>query len=480
MKSVCIPMVFLILANALLATRSAVAETMFSALARAYQTNPELNRDRVNVRMQDEEVARAWSGLRPSLSVHASIGPQTSELKIPVPNMRIPLTGSSLALVSPINGKHLALQEAYFGWPRGASVNASQTLYDGGRTANAVGQAEAGAFASRDLARVTEQITLQNGAAAYMNVLRDTAVLSLRKNNVSVLDLQLDHTRQRFHGGDVTNTDVSQAEASVAQARSEYYASQAQLRTSVADYHQVMGIDPSHLAPGATIEQLLPATVEGAITVAIKEHPSVIAALRQVDAAEFAVHAAESALAPTVSLEGQVAQQYDSFFGYPGSRNFSAEARLSLNVPVYQRGEEYALIRQAKEKLGRARLDLDVQRSKVRANVVSSYGRLQAAKAQIRSDRAAVKAAETSLKGVRQEAQVGQRTTLDVLNAHQTLLNVRTNLVISQSDRVVASYIALAAIGRLSAENLKLDVVPYDPTVHFEQVKYKSFGSDPD
>ena len=311
---------------------------------------------------------------------------------------------------------------------------------------------------------------MQSGAAAYMNVLRDTSLVSLRKNHVSVLELQLYYTRQKFRVGEVTSTDVSQAEASLGQARSEYSAAQAQLRTSIADYHRVMGVDPERLEPASSIERLLPTSVEGAIAVAIQEHPSVRAAMSEVDAAEFAVHAAESARPPTLSLDGQVQQQED-FFGYHGARLFAADVRASLKVPLYQRGEEYASIREAKEKLGRARLDLDVQRSEVRANVVSSYSRLEATKAEIKSDQATVKAAEAALNGVRQEAQVGQRTTLDVLNAHQALLNARTNLLVSQSDRVIASYMALAAVGRLSAERLKLDVIPHDPTLHFEQVK---------
>lgn len=462
------------------AAQTACAETMFSALTRAYNTNPELNRDRATVRVQDEDVAKAWSGLRPSAGIQASVGPQSSELKAPIPDVRIPLTGTSIPLVSPINGKRVAMQQAYSGWPRGGTLTVSQTLFDGGRTSNAVGEAEAGVFAARALEGLSEQIILQSGAAAYMNVLRDTAIVSLRKNFISVLELQLYYTRQKFRDGEVTSTDVSQAEASLAHAGSDYSAAQAQLKNSVAEYHQVIGVDPKRLEPASSIERLLPASVEEAIAVAIQEHPGVAAAMRQVDAAEFAVHAAESALAPTVSLDGEVQQQYDSFFGYHGSRQFAADVRASLKVPLYQRGEEYASIRQAKEKLGRAKLDLDVQRNKVRANVVSSFGRFQAAKAQIKSDLAGVIAAQAALNGVREEARVGQRTVLDVLNAHQTLLNARTNLIISQSDRVIASYMALAAIGRLSARSLNLDVTPHDPTVHFEQVKYKGFGADAD
>ena len=478
MKSLGALMILAAASSASFPTQNASAETIISALERAYNSNPELNRDRASVRVQDESVAKAWSGMRPSAGLQGSVGVQDSNWKFPIPDLRVPfIWTTSIAPVSPINGKRLAVQQAYSGQPRGGSFNVSQTLFDGGRTKNAVGQAEAGVFAARAMAELSEQMTLQSGAAAYMNVLRDTAILSLRKNNISNLELQLYNTQQRFRVGEVTNTDVSQAEAALAQARSDYAAAQAQLRSSIADYHQIIGVDPGRLEPASPIERLLPASVEEAIDVAIQEHPSVRAAMSEVDAAEFAVRAAESALAPTLSLDGQV-QQQDDFWGWHGARLFTAEVRASLKVPLYQRGEEYASIRQEKEKLGRARLELDVQRAKVRANVVTTYGRLQATKAQIKSDQATVKAAEAALNGVRREAQAGQRTTLDVLNAHQALLNARTNLLISQSDRVIASFMALAAIGRLSAENLKLDVIPHDPTLHFEEVKLKSFGFD--
>jgi outer membrane protein len=173
-----------------------------------------------------------------------------------------------------------------------------------------------------------------------------------------------------------------------------------------------------------------------------------------------------------------VSSQYDSFLGSPNSRYLAVGASGQLNVPLYQGGAEYASIRQAKEQLGQARLNADLQRDSVRASVVSSYGLLETAKASIISGQAAVKAAETALEGVREEAKVGQRTTLDVLNAQQALLNARVSLVISQRDRVVASYAALGSIGRLSARELNLDVALYDPSVHYDQVRTRWFGME--
>jgi outer membrane protein len=442
----------------------AQAETLLSALARAYGGNPDLNQSRAAVRARDEDAPKALAGMRPKANIQASAGPEYANLRFPA--------GRNA------DGQRQYQLEKYTGWPRGTTFNLQQNVFDGGRTENSVKQAESGIFAARATMRLTEQAILQNGATAYMNVLRDTAVQNLRKNNISVLEQQLKQTQDRFQVGEVTRTDVAQAEASLAQARSEFYAAQAQLKNSVANYHQLIGDDPRNLAPGASVEPLLPKNLNDAIQIALVEHPGVVSAIHQVDAAELAVKVAESALSPNLSVNTQVSNQYDSFLGIPGTRQFSAQAAAQLNIPLYQGGAEYASIRQAKEQLGQARLNADLQRDSVRASVVSSYGLLETAKASIISGQAAVKAAETALAGVREEAKVGQRTTLDVLNAQQALLNARVSLVISQRDRVVASYAVLGAIGRLSAQELDLNVALYDPTIHYEQVKTKWWGTD--
>jgi outer membrane protein len=451
--------------GASLPQQGAEAETLKSALSRAYYGNPDINQQRANVRARDEDAPKAAAGMRPRAGITASYGPQFSNLKIPAGR-------------DSTTNQRAYLYDQFVGYPRGATLNLSQTIFDGGRTRNSIRQAESGVFAARGVMRLTEQATLQNGATAYMNVLRDTAVLSLRRNNIAVLEQQLRQTRDRFEVGEVTRTDVAQAEASLAQARTELYSAQAQLKNSVASYRQIIGNDPKNLQPAHTVEKLLPKSLNDAIAIALVEHPGVVAALHQVDAAESAVKVAEGALLPSLSVNAQLSQQYDSFLGWPGSRQFSAAATGSLNVPIYQGGQEYAAVRQAKEQLGQARFNADVQRDSVRASVVSSYGMLETAKASIRSGQAAVKAAEIALQGVREEAQVGQRTTLDVLNAQYALLNARVSLVISQRDRVVASYAALGAVGRLSASELNLDVTVYDPQAHFEQVKDMWIGLD--
>lgn len=456
-----------LLAAALLAASAGCdvrAETMASALAKAYEANPDLNQHRANVWARDEEVAKAEGGMRPKINASVNGGSQFNRLRQPAGR--------------DIYDRRLYHIEQTVGEPRGASFALSQPLFDGGRTDNSIRQAESSVFAARGVMRLAEQTTLLDSATAYMNVLRDTAVLGLRKNNIAVLKEQLRATRTRQELGDQSATDVAQAQAALARAEMEFNSAEAALETSAANFRQVVGVEPRRLEPAPTIEHLLPKTLKEAITVAIAEHPSVDAARHQVDAAESAVKIKEGALLPTLSANLQVNQQYESFFGIPGTRQFTAQVSGALNVPIYQAGVEYASIRQAKAQLGQARFNADVQRNAARAAVVTSFGQLRTAIASIAAGKVATKAAEVALKGVRDEAQLGQRTTYDVLVAQQALLNARVDLVTAQRDRVVASYAVLAAIGRLSAESLRLEATIYDPAPHLEEIRGKWFGLD--
>ncbi|CAN2536513.1 Outer+membrane+efflux+protein+BepC [Methylocapsa aurea] len=445
--------------------RPASAETLQSALASAYAYNPDLNQQRAGVRVHDESVAKAWSGLRPNASVIAGLGAQRTELV--VPTIRLPFTHERIYLHSDRDSN-----------PQAVSVNISQTLFDGGRTFNNVKKAESTVLSARASLRLTEQEILLNAASAYMDVLRDTAILSLRQNNIRVLELQLRNTQDSAAAGYLTETDVAQADAALSQARSDLYGAQARLKKSAATYHRIVGEEPKRLQPAGSVEKLLPRNVEEAVAIATASHPGVEAAHHQVDAAQFAVHAAEADLLPSASVNGQLSQQNDFFFGLPGWRQFSYGVNVNFRVPLYQGGADFASIRQAKEQVGQARFGVDAQMGDARANVVGSYASLEAAKLQMKSDRATVKAAELALNGVREEAKVGLRTTLDVLNAQQSLLHARVNMVVSQHDVVVASYAALSAIGGLNRQALNLDVEHYDPEQHFEQVRGKFFGVD--
>ncbi len=319
--------------------------------------------------------------------------------------------------------------------------------------------------------------TLLDAATAYMDVLRDSAVLNLTINNVKVLKLQLKQTRDRFEVGEVTRTDVAQAESALESGKADVAVARSTLETSVAKYRQVIGENPRHLRPAQPIERLLPRTLGLAIETGLSEHPTIIGALHEVDVAQSAVSVAESALLPTASVSGQF-QNMNDVNGFPHYNSWSAAVIGQINIPIYQGGQEYAAVRQAKEILGKDRLAVDTARLAVRQNVSQTWGQLVAARAAIVAYRASVKAAKVALEGVREEAKVGQRTTLDVLNAQQALLKARVQLVQAQRDRVVYSYSVMAAIGELSAHSLGLDVAAYNPSVHYNQEKNRFFGLD--
>jgi outer membrane protein len=441
---------------ALTAFGGASAETLESALSRAYGNNPTLNAQRASVRATDENVPRAKSGYRPSVNATADAGGQFRQFDTPSERTRSGIVPHSTTVTRTA--------------PRGVGVQVSQTLFNGFQTSNSVRQAESSVLGARETLRNTEQNTLFSAASAYMNVLRDTAILNLQRNNVEVIEEQLRQTRDRFNVGEVTRTDVAQAEARLAGARSQASLAEANLRTSIAQYRQVIGVEPRQLAPGRPVDRLLPPSQEAAIKIALDEHPAILAALHGVDVAELQVKINEGQLAPQLSLTGAVARRFDVQIS--GDMSTAASVVAQLVVPIFPGGGQvYAQTRQSKETAGQRQLEADSIRDQVRAAVISSWGQLEAARAQIIAAQAQVEASETALNGVREEARVGQRTTLDVLNAQQELLNARVNLITAQRDRVVASYAVVQSVGRLQSRALGLAVSHYSPKVHFDQVK---------
>lgn len=437
------------------------AQTMDSALARAYGGNPTLNAQRAALRATNENVPQALSGYRPRITASADIGASITQSETPA------FAGGSTNFNS-----RSTLRIA----PRGAGVQIDQNIFDSGKTRSSVSQAESQVLGARATLRNTEQNVLLDGATSYMNVLRDTAILNLNKNNVDVLEEQLRQTQDRFQVGEVTRTDVAQAEARLSSARSQVILAESNLKTSIARYRQNIGAEPKKLAPGRPVENLLPKALPAALEIALSGHPAIIAALHGVDAAELQVKVTEADLYPVVGVRGIVAQRYDS--NTYGDQRTSASVVGTLTIPIYEGGQVYSRTRQAKETAGQRRIEVDTQRDTVRAAVVSAWGGLEAAKAQINAAQAQVQAAETALAGVREEAKVGQRTTLDVLNAQQELVSARSTLVTAQRDRVVASYAVLSAIGRLSAETLKLKAEIYDSRRHYDQVKGLLWGTE--
>jgi len=437
-----------------LAAPPAHGETLESALAQAYQSNPTLNAQRAAVRAVDENVPQALSGYRPRVAITATGGQASlSSTTRSTANPPVYLTQS---------GSNTSLS---------TGVTATQTLFNGFQTANRTRQAEAQVLAARETLRQSEQSALFNAASAYMNVLRDRALLNVQKRNVEVLEETLRYTRDKFNVGEVTVTDVSQGESRLAAGRSSVLNAEAVAKASAATYRQVIGSEPARLTSGAPVDRFSPRTLAEAVAVAIANHPQVTAAQYNVDIAQMQVKVAEGALYPTLAVQGAFQKNFNNPANLNITESYSATVLGTLSVPIYQGGAEYSLIRQAKETLGQRRIELDTAREAVRQGAVAAWGQLEAAQGQIQATQAQVRASELALKGVTEEARVGQRTTLDVLNSQQDLLLGQVAMVTAQRDRVVASYALLSAVGRLSPRVLGLRVQTYDAVVHYEQVR---------
>ncbi len=459
---------------AMVLSSSIRAETMAGALARAYVNNPEIGQQRAALRAIDENMPKARAGWLPMIGATTYAGRSYLYQRDPPPRQTTPDPG-----VDPADDESLKPPrgQKFRAFPRGYGLTLNQPVFDGFKTLNGVRQAEAQIFGGREDLRGVEQDVLMATATAYMDVLRDTAILGLRGSNVRVLEEQVKQTRLRGAVGQATEADVAQAEAALAQGRSDLSAARGALQASMATYRRLVGVEPRALQAAAGVESLLPKSVDRAVEIGLQEHPAIASALHGADAAAFGVKLAESALYPNASISGAVNRDLD-VESMSGKKSFAAAIFGQINVPIYSGGMDYASIRQAKEQAGQARLMADLQRNQVRAAIVTAWAQLQAAKAQIGATRATVVAAEVALKGIRGEAVVGQRTTFDILTAQRMLLDARVGHVTAQRDRVVASYAALAAFGRLTASGLGLAAQSYDPTRHFDLVKGRLFGAD--
>src|SRR6201991_2066365 len=436
-----------------------LADTIEAALVRAYQNNPQLNSQRAQVRITDENVPQALSGYRPKVAVTASAGFQYTD------TLSTQGGDANNLVKTPIHGANP---------PRSVGATITQTLFNGQQTANRTRAAESQVSGAREALRVLEQSVLLSAATIYMDYLRDAAILEVQKSNTRVLEQTLKQTQDRFNVGEVTRTDVAQSEAQLAAGRTQQLAAEATLTTTRSNFRRIIGNEPEALAPGSPVDRFLPGTLPAAVEPGLTQNPNVTAAMFGIDVSFLQVKVAEGALLPTVSLQASVQQSYEQTM--TTFRTFGASAIAQLSVPVYQGGGEYSLIRQSKETLAQQRLNLETTRDSTRANTVTAWGQLVAGKAQVSSAQAQVTASEIALNGVREEAKAGQRTTLDVLNAQQALVNARVALVTAQHDRVVASYSVLNSVGRLSPQVLSLRTNTYDPSVHYHQVRDSWYG----
>jgi outer membrane protein len=424
------------------------AQTLADALVRVYQTNPQLNAQRAQLRVTDENVPQALSGYRPTLSASVSGGIN------PLTNTLIDGTVISATLR-----------------PWMAGITITQPIFNGFKTANSVRQAESQVRSGREALRMMEQTVFVSAVTAYMNVVADQALVEAQRANVTFLRETLDSTRRAEQAGNVTPTDVAQAEARLNRGLSDLNAAEVQLAVEQAAYTQVVGAPPGRLATAEPADRHLPRALDEAIALSRKENPAIVGASYDVNTAEAAVKVAEAALAPVVSAVGNASRSVETDQTLGTTRTDQASLLGQATVPIYDGGLAASQVRAAKESVGQARFVLDQVRVQNEAAVKVAWAQNEGAKTAIRAAEAEVRASTLALAGVRREHEAGQRTTLDVLNAEQDLTAARGRLIGSQRDRVIASYALLAALGRFDHRRLNLGTPDYEPQTHYSQVR---------
>jgi outer membrane protein len=430
------------------AAAPAAAEGLQEALARAYQTNPQLNADRARQRGTDENVPQALAGYRPQIVASLAAGLQS------VRNL-LPDNTIQTATLRP--------------WTIGVTV--SQVLFNGFKTANSVRVAEFQVLSGREALRNVGQGVLLDGVTAYMNVTANNSLYEAQRANVQVLREILATTKRRLDAGDVTPTDTAQAEARLSRGLADLNAAEVTLAISKEIYAQVIGGPPSQLTPAAPVDRLVPESQVAAVETARHEHPAVLGAGYDVDMAQTTIRVAESSLLPSASVQASASRSVQTDSSLTTSATNQASILGQVNVPIYDGGTAASQTRQAKELASQSRLVLEQVRNQTRTAVVSAWVANEGTRVALKAAESEVRAADIALQGVRREAQGGQRTTIDVLNAQQDLTNARSRQIMAQRDRVIASYTLLSAVGRLDVHTLNLNTPDYLPDVHYHQVR---------
>ena len=430
--------------------------TLQEALAAAYSTNPTLLAARAQLRSVDEGVPAALAGWRPTVSVTGLYGAQNGAFA------SAPAAGNSANFTQDVKPNYLA------------QATVSQPIYRGGRTEAGTHAAENRVYGQRGRLIATEQLVFTNVVTDYVNVIQAEQLLQLDVNNELVLNKQLQATNDRFRVGEITRTDVAQAEAALASARSTRETAEGNLQTARAAYQRDVGFLPGKLVVPQPLSVPLKDAAE-ASRIAAANNPQVIFTMFDAAASKDAVDQAYAALLPTVNAVGTAS--YTNNQSFVDSRTKGVSAVVQVVVPIYQGGAEYAAVRQARQLEEQSRKTVDDTRRQVIQSALSSFEQLVAARAAIDSSRAAVRANEIALEGTQREAIVGSRTTLDVLNAEQTLLQSRSTLVTNLATLITSSYGVASAIGRLTAKDLHLNVPLYDDNAYYIAVRDRLFGT---
>ncbi len=438
---------------------SSQAQSLPESLANTYLTNPTLLAARAELRAVNEGVPQALSAWRPSVSVEGDVGYEITKL-----------LGQSQ---SPTN------DGAVSGYTAGTRLLVEQTVWAGGSIRANVDSAEAVVYAQRALLADTEQSILLAAATSYMDVWQAQAILDLNIANEERLRRQREATVDRFNVGEVTRTDVSQADARLAGATADRVSSEGDLATAQSIFYQIIGLVPQRIeqAPPLTV---LPRSMQETVAYAQQDAPNLVAARFLENSALSDIRAQLGALLPTVSLLGLLDYSRDNSVqsGDPTLDFFSGSIVVQVSIPLYQQGLVSSQVRQAKQFASQRRLEITEALRQAEQDAVAAWEALETARAQISSFEAQVRANTVALEGVEQESLVGARTVLDVLDAEQELLQAQVSLVGAQRDEVVAAYQVATAIGRLTVANLDLGVAIYNPQIDYDKVRDAWFGLD--
>jgi outer membrane protein len=425
------------------------ADTLVDAMAKAYATNPQLLAEQAKLRATDEGVAQALSGWRPTITATYSNGEQkqVSDATFPQNQYRQPQTGN---------------------------VTIQQPLFRGGRTTAGTRQAENNVLAERARLALAEEQVLLTVVTAYMNVVQAQSVLDLNRNNEDRLRRQLQAARDRFAAGEITRTDVSQAEAALSGAIADRTQAEGDLATARTAYRNVVGEEPGQLSAPPELTEL-PPDLDSVVSAAIAANPNVLAANYAERASHDNISVVRGALLPTLNLNGTVQRENDTL-STPDRWRDTYTMLLQLQIPIYEAGAIYAQLRAAYETDRQNQQLLDQSRRDARQSATTAWDAWQTARARIASLTAQIQSSDIALQGVQQEALVGSRTVLDILDAEQALLNSQVNLVRSQHDAMIAAYQVRSAVGTLTASALSLPVSLYDPTKNYREVRTKWIG----
>ena len=418
----------------------------------AYLNNPTLLGQRARVRAADEQVPQALSNWRPSINLSGSV---------------------SRAITT--NTARVFGGKDQIRTPRGGELQISQSIFRGGRTIAATRKAENTIKAERARLAQTEQSVLLQAATAFLNVFRDEAVLKLNINNEQVLKSQLEATRARFDVGEITRTDVHQAEARLAGATADRIGAEGDLKVSRAAYQNVVGMPaPNNLKLSVQLPGQ-PSSQEKAKKAAAVNNPAVVAAEFDKMALQDNVDEVRGELLPSLDFNFTISRDFET----ASNTNISQEESVTatVTVPLYQQGEVFSRLREAKEAVAERRQVIDQARRNAVEDATRTWETLVSARARVKSLKAQINANVVALDGVEREAQVGFRTVLDVLDAEQELLDSRVAHVRAQRDELVAVFELQAAIGKLTAKGLKLKAAIYDPEDHYRKVRDKWFGA---